>query len=256
MMTFDEIMFEIRVKNLSEDVQKFLRWIPEDGSEPDDFYGGYTYQAYCVLNKSSEQDEEVPATHGTRRPANRGERRKATAHAKNRRKSLAKYADDEIRTNSGKVVNTGWRSYEKGNKLYTRKGRVAREKFTEEPTLNMDEDDSLTIDNTGLYLDKNQDIWTDEEISQSIEYFRYEHDHNDDDWDDFDDDFNDDFDEDWDEDDEEEYDFGYDPYQNAIDDREAAWDEISDLKRQINIYKDFIGEFNLNTLYERWLAIR
>lgn len=239
MMTFDEIMFEIRVKNLSEDVEKFLEWIPEDGSEPDDFYGGYTYQAYCVLNKSSEQDEEVPATHGTRRPANRGERRKATAHAKNRRKSLAKYADDEIRMNSGKVVNTGWRSYEKGDKLYTRKGRVTREKFTEEPTLNMDEDDSLTIDNTGLYLDKNQDAWTDEEISQSIAYFRYEHehDHNDDAWDDFDDDFDEDWDDDWD-----DYYFDEDEYIR----------EISKLKREVLRYKHFISEYNLGKLYDQW----
>jgi len=229
MMTFDEIMFEIRVKNLSEDVEKFLEWIPEDGSEPDDFYGGYTYQAYCVLNKSSEQDAEVPEVRGTRHPSNRAERRKATAHAKNRRKALAVYSDDEIRTNSGKVVDSGIRSYEKGAKIYTRKGRVTREKFTEEP---VDEESMFTIRDTDLSLDTNSEVWTDEEISQAVkEYHKYE-------------------------DDEEEYDFGYDPYQNAIDDRESAWDEISDLKRQINIYKDFIGEFNLNTLYERWLAIR
>lgn len=54
-------------------------------------------------------------------------------------------------------------------------------------------------------------------------------------------------------DDDYEY-YGYDPYQSAIDDREEAWDTIADLRREIARYKDFLGEFNLNTLYERWLA--
>lgn len=49
-------------------------------------------------------------------------------------------------------------------------------------------------------------------------------------------------------------DFGFDPYQSAIDDREEAWDTIADLKKEIARYKDFICEFNLNTLYQRWLA--
>ena len=31
-------------------------------------------------------------------------------------------------------------------------------------------------------------------------------------------------------------------------------DEISRLKREINLYRDFIGEFNLNKLYQTWLA--
>ena len=66
---------------------------------------------------------------GTRRPTNRAERRKATAYAKNRRQALAKCADDII-TNTGKVKDSGYRSYEKGDKAWSRK--VRHQKFYDE----------------------------------------------------------------------------------------------------------------------------
>lgn len=59
--------------------------------------------------------------HGSNRKAtNRRDRRRATALAKKHRQELAQYADDEIRENSGKVVNTGYRSYSKGKTAWNR----------------------------------------------------------------------------------------------------------------------------------------
>lgn len=246
MRTLDQIRFEVSIKLIDDRLKVFEKFLDE--AEEDNFNYPAIYQAIVANNKITEGESEVPENeeleteeldeefpHKNRRLGKK--HNKSAWLRKERQVRLHRLVDWKPGIKWWQSVDDGGRRIgEKGDKLYTRKGRVAREKFTEEPTLNMDEDDSLTIDNTGLYLDKNQDIWTDEEISQSIEYFRYEHDHNDDDWDDDD--------------------FEYDPYQSALNDREAAWDEISDLKRQINTFKDFIGEFNLNTLYERWIAIR
>lgn len=55
---FDEIYFEIRVRDLKEDVEKFKKYLPEDGSEPSDIFSEFTYQAWCFLNKSGD-DERV-----------------------------------------------------------------------------------------------------------------------------------------------------------------------------------------------------
>lgn len=59
-----------------------------------------------------------------RHQTTRAERRKDTFHKASKRREMAKYADDEIRLNSGKVVNTGYRSYGKGAKLYKREKLV------------------------------------------------------------------------------------------------------------------------------------
>lgn len=63
---------------------------------------------------------------GTRKPANRAERRKATAHAKNRRKELAEYADDpwygiEFNHKTGNVKR--WAGFAVENKVKNRKTR-------------------------------------------------------------------------------------------------------------------------------------
>lgn len=49
-----------------------------------------------------------------------GDRYQATKDAKKHLQKLAKYAKVEIRANSGKVIDWGDKSYEKGKKVYTR----------------------------------------------------------------------------------------------------------------------------------------
>lgn len=51
-----------------------------------------------------------------------------------------------------------------------------------------------------------------------------------------------------------EWDDWNDSYWELEDEEDLVDEEISRLTREINIYKDFIGEFNLNRLYEVWLA--
>lgn len=45
-----------------------------------------------------------------------------------------------------------------------------------------------------------------------------------------------------------------DSYWELEDEEDLVYEEISQLKREINTYKDFIGEFNLGKLYQTWLA--
>lgn len=66
---------------------------------------------------------------------NRSIRLEKTKNKKNRRQKMAKYAYDLIMPNSGKVKDTGFRSYEKGDKVYSRKLR--HQKFSE-PMQEMD----------------------------------------------------------------------------------------------------------------------
>lgn len=248
---FEKIEFDVKVDNLEDVFQRFQKYIHEDDNEYT--LDGYTLQTYMMSEKVNETDAEVPATRGTRRPATRAERRKDTAHAKNRRKSMATYADDEIRMNSGKVINTGWRSYEKGAKIYTRKGRVTREKFTEEPFNPWYDPDYLEdVDyETGLHLPVGTGYWSDETLSEAI------NNHN-----------NPYYDYDWEEileDDEEELEeldeiLDEDDDEVILVDAEEGDDELVDGLRQLNhqlelevrkLY-DFINEYNLNKLFSQW----
>ena len=77
-----------------------------------------------LVNKVSEADKAEVTVPGTRRPSTRAERRKATRRAKIRRQELARYSDNFIMPNSGKVKNTGFRSYEKGAKVYHRNKKI------------------------------------------------------------------------------------------------------------------------------------
>lgn len=213
------------------------------------------YQAWVYNAKANEPDPVVAPIKGTRRPGDRASRRKATAHAKNRRRELATYSMDEIRP-TGKVKDTGIRSYLKGDKVYSRNGKEICRKYSDS------EDNELRrrwythetdlekgyIDPDDYDQDFNPWGYTDEEfcfaggknlhgdydhVATAMIYEDYHNPYLDDD-------------------DYEYYD--YDPYQSAIDDRETANDTIADLRREIARYKDFLGEFNLTTLYQRWLA--
>lgn len=69
---------------------------------------------------------ELDEFRGTRRPGNRAERRKATAHAKNSRRELASYADDpwygiEFNAKTGKVKR--WAGFAVETKVKNRKTR-------------------------------------------------------------------------------------------------------------------------------------
>ena len=61
-----------------------------------------------------------PRHSSNRKVTNRRERRRATEMKKKHRQELARYADDEIRENSGKIIDTGYRSYSKGKTAWNR----------------------------------------------------------------------------------------------------------------------------------------
>ena len=229
MRSFDEIMFEVRVNMLKDTINRFEKYL--DQSEEENIDYPFICEAIVANQKITEQDNEVTEVRGTRRPVNRSERRKATAHAKNHRKALAKYADDEIRTNSGKVINTGYRVYEKGAKLYTRHGRTARDKFTDEPFDPWDTDDEVTM----LNLDNGDGYYSDEDIQKAIEeYNRW-----DDDWDD-----------DWELDDADDDDFDLDL---DVDGGNFYTSETA-LEEKLRLYEEFIHEYNLEKLFATYKA--
>lgn len=239
---FEKIEFEVSVDMIEGRVTNFAEYIKEDDTE-ETIRSFCTRVAFWVLNKSAEQDEEVPETRGTRRPVNRAERRKETAHAKNRRKALAKYADDEIRTNSGKVINTGYRSYEKGVKVYTRKGRGFRDKFTEDPFNPWGSDDEETM----LNLTNNDGYYSDEDIQKAIE----ESNRWDDDWD-LDDGWDDVHGDDWDDvhgDDCIDLDVLVENLQKQ---NQNLRNYNNQLEEEVRKLHEFLSDFNLETLHTYW----
>ena len=64
-------------------------------------------------------DDEILVSRYAAKDA-RSIRLEKTKNKKNRRQKMAKYAYQLIMPNSGKVKDTGWRSYEKGDKVYRR----------------------------------------------------------------------------------------------------------------------------------------
>lgn len=224
-MNSNEILMEVYTDAIPRSLDRFSKYFGE--TEEENF--AYTSIANAIVcnGKINEEDDPVPVTKGTRRPGNRAARRKATRKAKKNRRELATYALDEIMANSGKVKNTGYAAYEKGAKLYKRNKLTAREiakavndGFYYEPE---DETDECHWEENpdGTIKPETLRFWFEDdepEYEPEEEYYRY-----------------------WDED---LKDHVYVPVET----------ETSKLKKQIATYKDFLGEFNLNTLFERWLA--
>ena len=76
-----------------------------------------------VRDKIDADDYEIITTvqRGTRKPATRATRRKNTINAKRHTKRIANYSYDIINPVTGKIKDSGWKSYLKGDKVYVRK---------------------------------------------------------------------------------------------------------------------------------------
>ena len=164
--------------------------------------------------------EDVVEREGSRKPANRASRRKATARAKAKHKKnlLTVYGYDAIlRGENGKTFATSDEEFESSI--------VATKKNGKSPMFSMyKRQDRRKLRHNGKAECNNYIPETDFE----------------------DDDFeNDEWVNDWDDNDW----CGY-----YYDNEELMAEEISCLKKEINLYRDFIGEFGLNKLYETWLA--
>lgn len=172
------------------------------------------------------ETEEVVERKGTRKPVNRGQRRKTTARAKAKHKKnlLTVYGYDAIlRGENGKTFATSDEEF--------KSSIVATKKNGKSSMLSMyKRQDRRKLRHNGKAECNNYIPETDFEDFENDEWVN--------DWDENDEWVNDWYDNDWD--------YYYD--------NEVMAEEISCLKREINLYKDFIGEFGLNKLYETWLA--
>lgn len=291
MKTFNEMIMDVECEMIDYRAIKLSHYSDRREEDiPTDF--GQVYRFVLCNAKVTETDPADPVkagetAKGTRRPGNRADRRKATEHKKNRLGRMVRHAneyintyivekdangnkktrwiDDIIKENPEELGDIDWSKVKGINPKNCGFGRYCSGKS---PELIKSRHDGKEICRSFVkedvvyredyIIDTNQidetdiaDPWayTDDELreldgdclhgdfddSATEKIIRDRHE-----WE-FDDD-----------------DFGFDPYQSALDsaldDREDAWYEIADLKREIAKYKDFIGEFNLKTLYERWLA--
>ena len=224
------------------------------------------YQAWVYNAKANEPDPVVAPIKGTRRPGDRASRRKANAHKKNALGRKVRYAneyinayfvkgngqtrwiDDIIKENAwdefdaidwSKVKGINPKNY--GYKQYNKHPELIKSRHSsKEICRDFVPDEIDTVSDPWAYTDEEYFFAGGENLhgdfDDSATEMIYEDYHNPGYLDD------------------DDEDFGFDPYQSALDDREAAWDTIADLQREIARYKDFLGEFNLTTLYERWLA--
>lgn len=108
-----------------------------------------------VRDKIDADDHEVITTvqRGTRKPGNRAIRRKNTINAKRHTKRIANYAYDLINPVTGKIKDSGWKSYLKGEKkVYVRnnKPQYEEEDLTYAGTFWYDDDYDLWWDNDGV----------------------------------------------------------------------------------------------------------
>lgn len=120
---WDQIEFEVEIDMISEravDLARYNDYREEDVLPECD----QIYRQVICNQKITEQDPEVPVTKGTSRHGNRAERRKATRRANRRKQEKAAYSYNII-DRHGKVKDTGMREYFRGAKNYTRKSRYA-----------------------------------------------------------------------------------------------------------------------------------
>lgn len=242
MKTLDKIRFEVNVDKIEGRIEHFAQYLNEREEDNLDF--PCIYQAIVANAKANEEDETVVVSKGTRRPGNRAERRKATAHVKNRRKRLAVFSMDEIRP-TGKVKNTGIRSYLKGDRVYSRKDRRKGKKICR--AYSDMEDKELRRRWYTYNTDMEKGYITEDDYDQDFNPYGYT---NEEFFSVGGENLHGDFSNSETERIYSDYHYWIDP---VLSDQEASWEEISNLKKEIAKYKDFLGEFNLNTLYERWL---
>lgn len=226
-------------------------------------------------------EEDLPgesAVLGTHKPGDRATRRKATAHAGKRREKMMWYAWSYEPINRGRngkynhfdadefessVVATKKKSKSKAKTFFDRVDRRKSRHNGKAECREIPEyiADDAEEENREFYPEKADgtvDVdfclrhnWLYADLDDGIYGAEYD---DDDDWDN----------DDWDDDYEPEYmsrewcemecidypEDGYDEEEEIA----LTYAENSRLKREIATYRDFIGEYNLNKLYETWLA--
>lgn len=172
------------------------------------------------------ETEDVVERKGTRKPTNRASRRKATARAKAKRKRnmITVYGYDPIiRGENGKTFATSDEEFESSIVATKKSGKSAMTAmYKKMDRRKLRHNGKMECNN---YIPEDFDDLDDFDDEEIYEYFPKL------------DDYYDDSD-----------------FDNYYDEEELMAEEISCLKREINLYKDFIGEFGLNKLYETWLA--
>lgn len=203
--------------------------------------GFITRDVEAFRDKMNEQDlPGESAVLGTRKPGDRATRRKATAHAGKRHEEMMWYAWSYEPINRGRngkynhfdadefessVVATKKKSKSEAATFFNRvdrrksrhEGKAECGRYT--PEMDFEEDDLELCEIFPEKADGTIDL--DAYLAEDIY----------DDWDDWN-----------------------DSYWELEDEEDLVYEEISQLKREINTYKDFIGEFNLGKLYQTWLA--
>ena len=242
----EQIEFEVNVEGLEDTIQRFSKFIRKDDNEMT--LDRYILQAYQMLAKMEEDQPEEETSSKTEYsdvfvPKNRGRKNR------NRKKELAKKHMKSI-TWTGATTETfnkkgvkrcgknhqsfDWKKYDNSINRLGWKSEILR--FSEVPVVSDPECEiSNVFKDTGLGLCG--EYFSDEIISNAIEKYNNPW------WEKY-------------ELDDEDYDFGFDPYQSALDDREEAWNEISKLNNEIETYKAFIAEYNLGKLYTQWKESR
>ena len=199
-------------------------------------------------------EEDIPgesAVLGTRKPGDRKSRRKATAKAKRHLADIYPLTDSVRKVGNGYIKVSGDGEVKVSTTdlcRLTEYKRADRRKSRHNGKAECREIPEYIADNADASEEERQsyqekadgtvDIdfclrhnWLYADLDDGIYGAEYDGDYVDDDYDDEDDDF-------------EEVE-SYEEYLES---------ENSRLKREINLYKDFIGEFNLNRLYKVWLA--
>lgn len=233
----EKILFDVNVDMIEGDVEIFNYCL--DTATETDVPENFHHMLYAVLAnaKATEPDEIVPVNKGTRRPGNRAERRKATIKVKRHLKEIEPLTMSVRRTRNGGVIKRGdtyswlpeWKAMDKRNRRHNGK-EICRDFVPDEID---------TVSNPWAYTEEekfelgyNCYNYLHGDFNHAVTEMIYKDHHNPGYLDD--------------------EDFGFDSYQSALDDREAAWDTIADLRREIETYKDFLNAFNLNTLFHHW----
>lgn len=225
--------------------------------------GFITKDVEAFREKMNEEDIPIPgesAALGTRKPGDRATRRKATAHAGKRHEEMMEYAwayEPIFRGENGKynhldpdkwessIVATKKKSKSEAatffNRVDRRKSRHEGKAECGRYTLETDFDDFEDEELLEIFPEK-----ADGTIDLDAYLAEEEYDE-----DDYEPDY---MSREWCE--MECIDYPEDDYDEDDEEEEIAltYAENSRLKREIATYRDFIGEFNLNKLYETWLA--
>lgn len=256
MFNFDQIEFEAEVNHIEKRQQNLAEYLDE--REEDNLKYPCICNAIVCNAKANEADPVTSPIKGTRRPGDRASRRKANAHKKNALGRKVRYANEYINAYFVKgngqtrwikdiIKENAWDEFDSidwskvkginpknyGYKQYDKSYDWIKSRHNAKEVCRTFEDDGVDLSDPWAYTEEEK--WElgydylhgdfDDETTETIIQDRYLID-----------------------DADEYYCWDYE------DEYHELYKEYSDLRREITRYKDFLGEFNLNTLYQRWLS--